>query len=105
MNSVYGNGTNRSPVLARFRLPIIFFEKGGKSASPSSYNLNAHSESSDNLVFMHSAFGAEKLRYSVDFGRGGPIGRIGKILPASQSPSPEAEQKWWTLIDAHPSHI
>ena len=35
----------------------------------SDYDSSALSESGDNLVFTHRALGAEKLRYSVDFGR------------------------------------
>ena len=35
----------------------------------SDYDGSALSASGDNLVFTHNAFGAEKLRYSVDFGK------------------------------------
>ena len=35
----------------------------------SDYDTAALTESGDNLVFTHSAFGAEKLRYSVNFGK------------------------------------
>ena len=35
----------------------------------SDYDTAALTESGDNLVFSHNAFGAEKLRYSVNFGK------------------------------------
>jgi len=35
----------------------------------SDYDTAALTESGDNLVFTHSTFGAEKLRYSVNFGK------------------------------------
>jgi alpha-1,3-glucan synthase len=35
----------------------------------SDYDTSALTESGDDLVFTHSAFGAEKLRYSVNFGK------------------------------------
>ena len=35
----------------------------------SDYDRTALMESGDNVVFDHSVFGAEKLRYSVDFGK------------------------------------
>jgi len=35
----------------------------------SDYDTTALVESGDNLVFTHNAFGAEKLRYSVNFGK------------------------------------
>jgi hypothetical protein len=35
----------------------------------SDYDSSALTQSGDNLVFNHSAYGAEKLRYSLDFGR------------------------------------
>jgi len=35
----------------------------------SDYDTAALTEGGDNLVFTHSAFGAEKLRYSLNFGK------------------------------------
>lgn len=56
----------------------------------SDYDTTAFSESGDDLIFTRSAFGAEKLRYSVDFWKNWAPWRDWVGTTASSS---------WTSID------
>ena len=55
------------------RLPTISYRKGKKNNvmvfPDSDYDTAALTENGGNLVFTHSAFRAEKLRYSINFGK------------------------------------